>query len=248
MKKRKYFVLIIILILIGIIVFFARKVLLKNNTILANTSAEERNFWNSFLNNSPYLGEIEYIYPIIIFQDSTEIVKLALATDDVKKEYINEDDIKKNFALTEGDGYKKSKKEIDKYLESLLNIKSFQYELIIPYNKDGVYMMQDKEYVYFTKIKVPEKIYIAMDYKIEDEEYMVEIYEYIVTEDNRSKLEEMLNTGEINSEVEKNNNYIISGTKKGEKIQISYKYTNKEDIKELDEIARSIPEGIVPVD
>lgn len=244
MKHKKIFILIILLILILAIIFFTSRLFLKNNIIIATTSEEERIFWDNVLKNSPYIGEIKNIYPIEMLNDRTEILKIALATDDVKIEYINEEDISKKFVLTEGDGYKKSKKEISKYLKSLLNMEKFQYNVVNTYSENGEYIIMDEEYVYFTKIKVPEKIYIAINYKAEDEKYEVEIYEYLVTEENRSELEEMLKTGEISSKIEKNNNYKIRGTYQGDKIKINYKYTNEQDLYKVYELTGSLPEGV----
>lgn len=235
MKLKNGLILILSIFLVLLLIFIS-KILLKNNenqNIVATTSEEERVFWNNFLNASPYIGEVEDIYSIESLNDETEILKIALMANDVNTEYIDEDDIDSNFMLTLGDGYKKSIKEIDKYLKSLLNIESFSYNFVDTYAEEDNYIMISEEYVYFTKIDVPEKVYIAMNYKIENEEYEVEIYEYIVTEENKNQLEEMLKTGEIPSNIEKNNNYIIKGINKENEIQITYKYTKEENLDEV---------------
>lgn len=245
MMYRKWKLLAIILVLLLLFVFFINKVFLENKenrSILAFTSEEERVFWNDFLNASPYIGEVEDIYSMESLNDETEILKIALMADDVNTEYIDGDDIAANFMLTIGDGYKKARKEIDKYLKSLLNIESFSYNFVDTYAEEDKYIMIGKEYVYFTKINVPEKIYIAMNYKIENEEYEVEIYEYIVTEENKKQLEEMLKTGEIPSNIEKNNNYIIKGIRKENEIQITYKYKDEKDLNEVYDFFDNIPE------
>lgn len=246
MKKRKFISLLVIVILIIIICFAILLVKSKNtedtekadNTETVGTTLEQREFWNKLLYNSPYIGEIEYIYPDHQIIDNTDMLRIALATDDVETEYINYEDIQKNELLTKGDGYKKSRKNIDKYLEELLGLSLYEYERVQTYVENGEYIIYDEDYVYFTKIKVPEKMYIATNYKEEDNNYEVTIFEYVVTDENKTQLEEMLQTGVINNDIEKNRDYVIKGTKENDNVKINYKYTDEEQINEMDELTR----------
>lgn len=244
MKKKKNIILAIIVIIVAICLTI---ILVKNiqdeDTIMAETTLEEREFWNEILYNSPYIGEIEYIYPVRQLNDNTDLLKIALVTDDIETEDISESDISKNFLLTEGKGYKKSKKNIDAYLEKMFDLNLGEYNFINTFSENGEYIIIDEDYIYYTKINVPEKIYIAVNYNLEGEDYTVLIYEYIVTDDNREQLQEMLETGKIKENIELNNYYIIKGTRTEDSIKISYKYTNEEKIIEMDEMMNEIPKG-----
>lgn len=237
MKKKKYLI-IFILIVIAVVICL---IIVNNQKITAETTEEERKFWNDFLQNSQYIGEIDRIYPAIQGINYTEMIKVALVANDVKLEEVTEKDIENNFLLGEGKGYKKSRKEIEKYLEELVGIKLSEYRNVQTYVQDGEYLLVDDKYVYFTKIDVPEKVYIAMNYEQEEEDYTVLIYEYIVTDENREQLNEAIETGKISKKLKINNNYIIKGKKEGDGIKITYKYTNEEDITEVDEFMNTIP-------
>lgn len=226
MNKKKIIILLIIIIAICFIIklYFNN----KNKIQIATTSYEERILWNDILNDNKYLSEMYKLHKLLM--DRTGLVKIALVSDKVETEYINEEDISKNYLLTEGEGYKKSIKNINKYLEDNFDQGELEYNMVDTYVDGGSYLVIDDSYVYFTKIDVTEKIYIAVDYTIDKKEYIAIIYEYDITEDNKEKLNQMLETGNIDTRIEKADEYKIKGKIKDGKIQIHYKYRKAEDL------------------
>lgn len=225
MKKKKGIILIItILIVIGII---ATVIILNKQKDegtmpfidFATTTMEQRNLWNNFMNSEPYLSQIT----TIPYVEETALIKLAITSNNVETERIVTEEIQKNELLSLGDGYKKSKSNINEYLNNLLGQEKLEYNFAETYVEEDNYLIIDEKYVYFTKIELPERIYIAVTYKESNNNYEVQIYEYDVTEENRNSLIEMLETGKINKEIEINKRYILTGQITNNNIKITSK-------------------------
>ena len=228
-NKRIIFVLIAIIVVFLVIV----TILILNNKPnneqkgsgkeiikTAETTEQQRIFWNDFLIYNPYLSQIEEVQ---LFWDDIDLIKLALTCDAVETERIVTEEIEANYALTLGDGYKKSKNNINEYLRKLVGQEEITYNFVETYAETNNYLMIGEEYVYFTKIDMPEKIYIAVKYKEENSNYEVEIYEYNATQENRQVLDEMLQSGNINEQMEVANKYIITGKIESENVKITTK-------------------------
>lgn len=228
MNKTKIiiFIIIIISMCFAVILYLGNKN--KDNIKIVSTTYDERILWNDILNDNKYLAEIDRLHKI--YKDITGLVKIALVSDKIKTEYINEEDIKANYFLTEGEGYKKSIQEISKYLEENFGQTSLEYNFVETYSENGNYLIMDENYVYFTKIDMPEKVYIAVDYNREGNDYVAKIYEYDITDDNQEVLNEMLETGNIDIRINRSNEYKIKGKIEDGKIKIHYKYKNEEDL------------------
>ena len=215
MKKKRSIIIIVITILIiisAIIITLAIRKTGKNNQELvktANTTKEQRILWNDFLGANPYLSQIETILESYI--SATDLIKLAITSNNVETESIVTEEIEENVLLGLGDGYKKSKDNINKYLKNILDKEDVAYNFVDTYSKQGSYLMIGEDYVYFTKIEIPEKIYIAVNYKEENGNYEVQIYEYDLTEENKENLTSMLETGEINEKIAIANKYTLVG-------------------------------------
>lgn len=224
MKNKKSIILIVavLIIVIGIIVAVIINKQ-KNNAkaIVASTTKEQRSVWNDFLCSNSYVSQINII-PCI---EQTDLIKLAITSDSVETERIVTEEIKENELLTLGDGYKKSKNNINEYLKNLLGQEEAAYNFVETYVEEDNYLIISEEYVYFTKIQLPEKVYIAVTYEEKDNNYEVQIYEYDVTEENRESLTKILETGEINKEISISNRYILTGQIEGENIKITGKTT-----------------------
>lgn len=225
MKKKKIFLIIIAILIIicAIIAIIIVKNVENNKQELvktAETTNEQRKVWNEYLNSNPFISQIENISEYI---DGTDLIKIAITSDNVETERIVTEEIQKNPSLTLGDGYKKSKSNINKYIENLFSKEDIAYNFVETYIEEDNYLIIGEDYVYFTKIKLPEKIYIAVKYKEEKGEYEVQIYEYNVTELNRGSLMTMLETGNINEEITINSRYILTGQIENEKIKIDTK-------------------------
>lgn len=230
LKKMIIVLIIIISICFAIALYLGKKNKIQNEDSMqrATTTYDERILWNDILNNNKYLSEMNLLHKIL--KDETGLVKIALVSDEVKEEYINEEDIKANYLLTKGDGFKKSIQEINKYLEENFDQSSLEYNFVNTYVEDGNYLLIDESYVYFTKIDVPEKVYIAVEYNVDDSNYVVKIYEYDITEDNKEFLNNMLETGNIDKSIDIANEYKIKGKIEDGKIKIHYKYKKAEDL------------------
>ena len=224
MKKNKTIILVIaILIVIGVI---ATAIILnkqKDKGIpfvdFATTTMEQRNLWNSFMNSEPYLSQIS----TITYIEETDLIKLAIRSNNIETERIVTEEIEKNELLSLGDGYKKSKNSINEYLKNLLGQEKIEYNFAETYVEEDNYLIIDEEYVYFTKIELPEKVYIAVTYEVKDNIYEVQIYEYDVTEQNRNSLAKMIETGEINKEITISKRYILTGEIINNNIKITTK-------------------------
>lgn len=228
MKKKKSIILIIAILII--VILSAIIALVMNNVQknkkkeildLASTTVEQRIIWNDFLSSNPYLSQVETI-PYI---SETDMIKLAITCDDVETERIVTAEIEKNELLTLGDGYKKSITNINQYLKELLGQEEIAYNFVETYVEEENYLIIGEEYVYFTKIDLPEKMYIAVEYQIENNNYEVQIYEYDVTEENKEELNKMLETGEIDKEITIANRYILTGQIENGNMKISTKTT-----------------------
>lgn len=224
MKNKKIFILIAVVIAIAIILTTILLVKRENNTTIKNenTTAEQRNIWNDFLNANPYLSQILEFNETKYISDN-DLIKFAITSKSIETEYIVTEEINKNSLLSLGDGYKKSKSNINKYLKEILNIDEIEYNFIETYVEEDNYLLVEEEYVYYTNVELPEKIYLAVEYGEKKGKYEVKIYEYNVTDENREILNEMLETGEINNNVKPSNKYILTGQIKNENISINTK-------------------------
>lgn len=224
MKNKKSIILIVaILIIIGIIatVIIINKQKNKEKPLMdfASTSVEQRKAWNDFLNSNQYLSQIRTI-PYI---EETDLIKLAITSDNVETERIVTEEIEQNELLSLGDGYKKSKNNINEYLKKLLGKEEMPYSFVETYVEEDNYLIIGEEYVYYTKIELPEKMYIAVTYEIENNNYEVQIYEYDVTEVNKESLTKMLETGDIDEKIAITSRYILTGQIENGNIKISSK-------------------------
>lgn len=227
-KKKSIFVIIAILMIISAIVVavIMREIKQKEQELLkiAETTEEQRILWNDFFVSNSYLSQIEDISDIVYISD-TDLIKLAITSDNVEIERIVTEEIEKNDLLSLGDGYKKSKENINKYLKNIFGKENIEYNFVDTYAERYNYLLIENEYVYFTKIEVPEKIYIAVRYKEKNTNYEVQIYEYDVTEANKEILTDMIKTGNINESIEIANRYIITGQVENNNIKIITKTT-----------------------
>ena len=223
-NKKSIFIIIAILIIIcGIIATIIFGNLEDNNQEIvktAQTTIEQRTLWNDFLNSNPYLSQIDNISEYI---DVTDLIKLAITSDNVETERIVTEEIQKHPSLTLGDGYKKSKSNTNEYVKNLLGKEDIAYNFVDTYVEEDNYLIIGEDYVYFTKIELPEKIYIAVKYKEEKGKYEIQIYEYDVTDANEESLTLMLETGNINEKITINNRYILTGQIENENIVINTK-------------------------
>lgn len=223
-KKKSILIIIALLIIIcAIIATIILRNIGNNNQELvktAETTIEQRTLWNNFLNSNPYLSQIKNISE---YMDGTDLIKLAITSDNVETERIVTEEIQKNPSLTLGDGYKKLKNNINEYISNLLGKEDIAYNFVDTYAEEDNYLLVGEDYVYFTKIELPEKIYVAVKYEEKNGKYEVQIYEYDVTEVNRGSLMTMLETGNINEEITMTNRYILTGQIENENIKIDTK-------------------------
>lgn len=223
-NKKGIFIIIAILLIICVIIatVIFRNIGNNNQELVsvAETTQKERTLWNNLLNSNPYLSQIDNISQYI---DGTDLIKLAITSDNVETERIVTEEIQKNPSLTLGDGYKKSKNNIDNYAKKFLGETNIGYNFVDTYAEEDNYLLIGEDYVYFTKIKLPEKIYIAVRYEEKNGKYEIQIYEYDVTEANRKSLTSMLETGNINEEIEITSRYILTGQIENENIKIHTK-------------------------
>lgn len=222
-KKGIFIIIAILIIIFAVIAIIVIKNIGNNNQELvsvAETTQEQRTLWNNFLNSNPYLSQVDNIAE---YMDGTDLIKLAITSDNVETERIVTEEIQENPSLTLGDGYKKSKSNINKYIGNLLGKEDIAYNFVDTYAEEDNYLLIGEDYVYFTKIELPEKIYVAVKYKEKNGEYEVQIYEYDLTELNRDKLKLMLETGNVNEEITITNRYILTGQIENENIEINTK-------------------------
>ena len=124
MKNKKIiFIIIARLIIICAIVAIVIVKTIGNNkqklVTVAETTQEQRKLWNNFLNSNSYLSQIENISEYI---DVTDLIKIAITSDNVETERIVTEEIQENPSLTLGDGYKKSKNKVVFFFLTLLLI------------------------------------------------------------------------------------------------------------------------------
>lgn len=225
MKKNNiltiFIIVFIIVILTGIVAttIIINKKQEKESINIATTTVGQRQIWNEFLNLNPYLSQIT----TIPYVEETDLIKLAITSEKVETERIITEEIEQNSLLALGDGYKKSRNNINKYIKNLLGQEEIAYNFVETHIEDDDYLIIGEEYVYYTKIKLPEKIYIAMTYAIENNNYEVLIYEYNVTEENKETLTKMLETGENNEKIETTSKYILTGQIENGTIKINTK-------------------------
>lgn len=224
MKNKKIFILIVVVIIIAIIAITLLLIKREKNTTIKNenTTVEQRNTWNNFLNSNSYLSQISSFSESKYILDN-DLLKLAVTSENIPIEYIVTEEIDANPLLSLGDGYKKSKNNINNYLKETLNIDELAYNFVETYAEEDNYILIDEEYVYFTKMELQEKIYIAVKYEEQKEKYEVQIYEYNITDENSEILNKMLQTGKINDNIKISNKYILTGQIKNGNISINTK-------------------------
>ena len=108
-------------------------------------------------------------------------------------------------------------------MENIFGKEEIAYNFVDTYVEEDNYLIIGEDYVYFTKIELSEKVYIAVKYEEKKGKYEVQIYEYDVTEFNRESLISMLETGNINEEITITNRYVLKGKIENEKIRIDSK-------------------------
>lgn len=222
MKNKKILILIAVVITIVIILTTILLVKRENNTTIKkeNTTAEQRNTWNDFLNANPYLSQILEFNETEYISDN-DLIKFAITSENVETEYIDAEEIEQNPVLTYGEGYKKSKKNINEYLKNFLGKEELAYNFVETYLEEDKYLLVDNNYIYFTKIDLPEKIYIAVKYEEKEGNFEVEIYEYDVTDETREELKTMLETGIANDNAK--SKYALTGQNENGNIKLNSK-------------------------
>ena len=168
-KKIIFIIIAILIIICAVIATIIIRNIGNNNQELvktAETTIEQRTIWNDFLNSNPYLSQIETISEYMLESD---LIKLAITSDNVETERIVTEEIQENHLLTLGDGYKKSKSNINKYMENILGKENIAYNFVDTYAEEDNYLLIGEDYVFFTKIELPEKIYIHLVDRTQDE-------------------------------------------------------------------------------
>lgn len=230
MSKTNKILIIILAILLIITIVFCLKFLNKeeDNTQIgdgeyemATTTLKERQKWSDFLSKNPYISELMITEGYRA--DYTDLIKLAISSEEIETERIVTEEIKKNPMLSTGDGYKKSREKIDEYVGKIIKDAKISYNFVETYVENQEYLIIDSEYVYFTKIELPEREYILMDFKQDNNNFEARIYEYEINEDNKAEIRTMLESGSINPNIEKNKTYTITGIMNNGDICISTK-------------------------
>ena len=214
-------ILIIIAIVVGIMIFSGNDNEQDNGPEIASTTVEERKAWSKFLRANPYLSELEITEGYLL--DDTDLIKLAISSEEIKTERIVTSEIQKTPTLSKGDGYKKSIESINKYIETRIANAKIAYNFVETYLEGEQYLLLGEEYVYYTKIDLPKREYIAMDLKKDGNNFEAKIYEYETNDENKNQVKEMLENGTINPEIQKSKTYTITGTMDNEDIRISTK-------------------------
>lgn len=230
MNDRKKIILIIIMCIILVGLSIALFKLLKDEkeisteVVKATTTLEDRKKWNDFLHKNPYISELEDVF----FSD-TDIIKAAISSEDIELEYVITEEIDEIPELSVGEGYKKSKKNINEYAKKIFNIESISYNFIDTYvkEKEEKYLIIGEDYVYFTKIELPQKEYILVNLDKKGNNYNADIYEYEINENNSTKVKEMIESGIIDKDIDANSKYTITGIVEGEEICVLSKTQNK---------------------
>lgn len=228
MSNRKKIVLIIIGIIILTGLSIALFKLLKGEnksygdiTDTATTTLEDREKWNEFLQKNPYISEMGEG-----FLDDTDIIKTAISSENVELEYITTEEIDEMSELSLGEGYKKSINNINEFAKKTFNIDEVSYNFVDTYIDEESYLLIGNEYVYFTKIDLPERVYVLVNLDTEENNYKAEIYEYEINENNSTEVNEMLENGKINKSINISKKYTITGTMENEGICVLNKIYN----------------------
>ena len=221
-KRNKILIMILIILIIitGILIFKIIKndnvSTINNNLTVATTTLEERKVWNSFLKSNPYISEIEMDEKLPI--SDTDLIKLAITSENVETEYIVTEEILIEPNLSKGEGYKKSKENIEKYVKQTFSKNNIAYNFAETYVDGEEYLIINEEYVYFTEIDLIEKEYILMVLEKEANAFEAIVYEYEINDSSRSEIEKMLESGNINQAINKSNEYKLTGTINGNNI------------------------------
>ena len=214
-------ILTMIVIVVGMIIFLKKNNKQDNISKVATTTLEERKEWSNFLSINPYISEMEITEGYLL--DDTELIKLAITSDEIKTESIVREEIEKMPTLTKGDGYKKTIESINQYIEKRILNAKIAYNFVETYVENNQYIQIGEGHIFFTKIKLPEREYIAIDLKKDGDNFETKIYEYEINEGNKEAVTTMLETGIINQEIQKSKTYTITGTMKDGEICIATK-------------------------
>ena len=222
-KKKKLFIIGLILIIV-ITVLAVITIIQKNKEEKADfekTDLSHRILINDFLQKNPYISIMDNFEEGLV--SDTDIVKAAIYSNDVELEYIVTEEIKQNEILSTFEGYKKSIENINKYAKNVFNRENLELNFIDTYYNENGYLLLNEEFVYFSEQKHPEKIYVAVGQKKQEDVLQVQIYEYTVNE-NKEKLENILQTGVIDESIVTSNKFVIQIKIENEKISIISKY------------------------
>lgn len=219
-NKILIIILVILLIIAGVVCFKAldNEEQPREELTTATTTVEEREVWSDFLKKNPYVSEIEVAESLPL--SDTDLIKLAITSEEVETEYVVTEEIIERPTLTQGEGYKKSKENVEEYIKKVFNINNISYNFIETYVEGEQYLILGEEYIYYTEIELSEKEYILMELKKDGNNFEALIYEYEVNENNRSAITEMLESGVTKTEINKSKTYTITGTMSNEDICI----------------------------
>ena len=224
-KKKIYLIVLISLIILVISILI---ILYNHNTLEANTTYKERKMWNDFLNDNPYLTKVDSWNKEELHLWGIYAIPLAMTSNEVPKEKITKEDLELFPEFSVVPGYKKSMQEINKYVLRILNttLKEITASRTHTYMNNDSYFIIQEDYVYSSELEVPNNIYIAMDYELNDKNYTVTIYEYNKDKISNWKQKRMLKKGKVNSK-KKHKEYILKGIINDDMIKI----LSKEQIK-----------------
>lgn len=219
--KKKSKLLIIGLILIIVITVFTVITITQNykkeKIDFDETDFNLRILINDFLQRNPYIAIMDSFEEGLI--SDTDIIKSALYSEDVELDYIDTEEIEKNSTFSAHEGYKKSVDNIKEYAKNVFNDENIALNFIDTYNNENGYLILNENFIYFSKQNYPEKIYVATGQKQEENILQVQVYEYTVNE-NKEKLENILETGEIDKRVDISNKFVLKIQKENENIKI----------------------------
>lgn len=203
-------ILLVIFVALGLLLIKTKKenkIAIKSEKSLA--TLVERKIWNNFLERNPYLSEINYFNSKDEI-DYSDLIYLAISSKEAQEDFIYEEDIAKNELLNTLESYKKSKKVIEEYLAEILNIKEIPYNFIETYIEEDKYLIENEEFIYFTRLKLKEKVYMLMEYKEENGNIVAKIYEYEAN-NNKQELLNMIETGTTIKNLKPTKKYEIKG-------------------------------------
>lgn len=220
-KNKLIIIFLPVIIIILITVFTVISINNEEKTDFEATDLSERILINDFLQRNPYISIMDNFEKGLV--SDTDIVKAAIYSEDIELEYIVTEEIKQNEILATFEGYKKSIDNINKYAKNVFNRGNLELNFVDTYYNEDGYLLLNEEFVYFSEQKYPEKIYVAVRQKKQEDVLQVQIYEYTINE-NIEKLENILQTGIIDESIATSNKFGIQIQIENEKISIISKY------------------------